>query len=43
VKMLGPGRAALYEKGVGLDEMVKDGAQVPLEELTKKAKKGKAA
>jgi hypothetical protein len=43
VKMLGPGRAALYEKGVGLDEMVKDGAQVPLEELAKKGKKQSSA
>jgi len=43
VVMLGPGRAALYEKGVGLDEMVKDGAAVPLKDLAKTANKQSSA
>jgi SPP1 gp7 family putative phage head morphogenesis protein len=37
---LGPGRAALYKQGVKLDDMVKDGAVVPLKDM--KASKAEA-
>lgn len=43
IEALGPGRAALYKQGLGLDEMVKDGKLVPLKDLRAPAKKGRAA
>lgn len=43
VAMLGPGRAALYEKGLSLEDMVKDGAAVPLKDLAAPKRKGQAA
>jgi len=43
IEALGPGRAALYKQGVGLDEMVRDGKLVPLKDLRAPAKKGRAA
>jgi SPP1 gp7 family putative phage head morphogenesis protein len=33
IEALGPSRAALYQQGVGLDQMVKDGKLVPLKDL----------
>lgn len=40
--VLGPGRSALYDRGVSVDAMVSGGKLVPLKDLTKKGK-GKAA
>ena len=43
IEMLGPARAALYEKGVSLDSMVKDGAVVPLKDMRISKEKAKGA